>query len=77
MSRMFAILLQHCPKDLTKRLKSNVRYEAVDDRKDGISLITMICDVAHQHYDTTQGIIDLVTSYLDLYTTFMTSDDDT
>ena len=35
----------------------------------------MICDVAHQHDDTTQGTISLVTIDLDLYTTFMTSED--
>ena len=40
--RMFVILLQHCPKYLTQKLKSNGRYEAVNDRKDFIDLITMI-----------------------------------
>ena len=61
---MFAILLQHSPKDLTQRLKLNGRYEAVNDIKDVISLITMIRDVAHQHADTTQGTMALVTSDL-------------
>ena len=74
---MFTILLQHCPKDLTQRLKSNGRYEAANDSKDAIALITMIRDVAHQNDDTTQRTMDLVTSNLDLYTTFMTSEDDT
>ena len=55
----------------------NVRYEAINDSKDDISLVTMICDVAHQHDDTTQGTMALVTRYLALYTTFMTSEDDT
>ena len=75
--RMFAILLQNCPKDLTQRLKSNVRYEAVNYSKDVISLITMVHDVYHQHGDTTQGTMALVTNNLALYTTFMTSEDDT
>ena len=35
-SCMFAILLQHCPKDLTQRLKSNGRYEAANDSKDAM-----------------------------------------
>ena len=74
---MFAILLQHYPKDLTQRLKSNGRYEAVNDSKAVIDLITMIRDLDHQHDDTTQGTMDLVTSGLALYTTFMTSEDDT
>ena len=37
----------------------------------------MINDVVHQHDDTTQGNMALVKSYLSLYTTFMTSEDDT
>ena len=37
----------------------------------------MISDVGHQHNDTTQGTMALVTSDLDLYTTFITSEDDT
>ena len=53
----------------------NGSYEAVNDRKDAIALITMICDVDHQHDDTIQGTMDLVTSDLALYTTFMTSED--
>ena len=37
----------------------------------------MICDVDHQYDDTTQGTMALVTIDLDLYTMFMTSEDDT
>ena len=76
-SRMFSILLQNFPKDLTQRLKLNGIYEAVNDSKDVISLINMICDVAHNRDDTTQGTMDLVTSDLVLYNTFMTDEDDT
>ena len=74
--RMFAILLQYCPKDLTQRIKPNGRYYAVNDIKDVIALITMIRDVVHQNYDNTQGTMALLTSNLALYTTFMTSEDD-
>ena len=42
-----------------------------------IALITIIRDVAHQRDDTTQGTMALVTSNLSLYTTFMTSENDT
>ena len=52
-SHMFAILLQHFPKDLTQRLKSNGRYEAVNDITDVIDLITMILYVAHKNDDNT------------------------
>ena len=76
-SRMFAILLQHCPKDLMKRLKSNSKYHAVNDKKDVITLVTMIRDVAHAHDDTTQGTMAIVSSDVALYTTFMSSADDT
>ena len=74
---MFAILLQDCSKDLTQRLKSHDRYEAVNDSQDGLSLITMIRDVDHHRDDTTQLTMALVTSDLTLYTTFMNSEDDT
>ena len=53
MSRMFAILLQHCPKDLMQKIKLNGRYEALNNSKYVIALITMIRDVAHQNDDTT------------------------
>ena len=46
-SRMFAILIQHCPRDLMQQIKSNGRYEDVNESKDAIALITMICDVDH------------------------------
>ena len=76
-SLMFAILLQHCPRYLTQQIKSNGRYEDVNESKDAIALITMICDVAHQHDGTTQGTMALLTGNLSLYTTFITSEDDT
>ena len=76
-SRMFAILPQHFPKDLTKRLKSNDMYRAVNNSNDVIELIKMIRDVAHKHDDTTQGTMVPVTSDLALYTMFMTSEGDT
>ena len=37
----------------------------------------MINDVVHRHDDTTQGNMALVKGDLSLYTTFMTSEDDT
>ena len=52
-------------------------YEAMNDSKDVIALITMIRDVAHQHDDTTQKTMALVTDELDFYTRFMNSEDDT
>ena len=76
-SRMFAILLQHCPKDLMQRLKSNDKYWKVNDKKDVISFVTMIRDVAHAHNDTTQGTMAIVLSDMALYTIVMSSTDDT
>ena len=52
-SRMFAILLQHCPKYPMQRLKFNIKYHAGNDKKDAITLVTMIRDVTHAHNDTT------------------------
>ena len=49
----------------------------MNDSKYPISLIKMIRDMAHKHDDTTQGTMVLATSNLDLYTAFMTSEDDT
>ena len=49
----------------------------MNDSKYVIVLTTMIHDVAHQHADTTQVTMDLVTSNLAIYTRFMTSEDDT
>ena len=49
----------------------------MNDSKDVIYLIKMICDVSHQHDDTTQETMDLVTSNLDMYIALMTSEDDT
>ena len=39
--------------------------------------MTMIRDVAHAHNDTTQGTMAVVSSDVALYTTFMSSTDDT
>ena len=39
--------------------------------------MTMICDVAHAQDDTTQGTMAIVSSDVALYTTFMSSSDDT
>ena len=74
---MCVILLQHCPKDLMQRLKSNDRYYDVNDTKDVISLVTMISDVAHAQDDTTQGTMAIVSSDVALYKIFMSSADDT
>ena len=74
---MFAILLQHCPKDLMQRLKSNDKYWEVNDKKDVITLVMLICGVAHVHDDTTQGTMDIVSSDVALYITFTSSTDTT
>ena len=76
-SRIIAILLQHCQKDVMQRLKSNDKYWKVNDKKDVISLVTMIRDVAHAHDDTNQGTMAIVSSDVALYTIFMSSTDDT
>ena len=70
-SRMFAIVLKHCPKYLTQRLKSNIRYSVTNSTKDIIALRRMICDAAHTHDDTTQGTMAIVASNVSLYTTYM------
>ena len=70
-SCMFAIVLQHCPKDLTQRLKSNPRYYVTNTTNDIISLTRMIRDAAHAHNDTTQGTMAIVASDVSLYTTYM------
>ena len=69
-SRLFGFLLQHFPKYLSQYLNSNGRFEAMNDSKDVIALVTMIRDVDHQHDDTTQGTMALVTSELALFPTF-------
>ena len=74
---MFSILLQHCPKDLMQQLKSINKYWKVNDKKDVISLVIMICDVAHAHNATNQGTIAIVLCDVALYTTFMSNTDDT
>ena len=70
-SRMFAIVLQHFPKDLTQRLKSNPRYYVKNITKDIIALTRMIRDAAHAHDDTTQGTMEIVASHVSLYTAYM------
>ena len=56
-SRIFAIVLQHCPVDLVQRLKSKDLWSVTNLGKDVIALAKMIRDVAHAHDDTTQGTI--------------------
>ena len=70
-SRMFAIVLQHCPADLVQRLKSKDLWSVTNLGKDVIALAKMIRDVAHAHDDTTQGTMAIVASDMTLYTTFM------
>ena len=68
---MFAIVLQHSPKDLTQRLESNPRYSVTNSTKDIIALARMIHHVAHAHDNTTQGTMAIVASDVSLYTTYM------
>ena len=70
-SRMFAIVLQHCPKDFTQRLKSNPWYSVTNSTEDIIALTRMICDAAHAHDDTIQVTIAIVTSNVSLYMMYM------
>ena len=70
-SRMFAIVLQHCPPDLVQRLKSKDLWTVTKEKLDVITLPKMICDVAHAHDDTTQGTMAIVASVMTLYTTYM------
>ena len=68
---MFAIVLQHCPKDLTQRLKLNPRYSVTNSTKDIIALTRTISDAAHAHDKTTQGTMAIVASDVSLYTMYM------
>ena len=52
-SRMFAIVLQHCPPDLVQRLKSKDLWTVTSTKRDVIGLTKMIRDVAHAHDDMT------------------------
>jgi len=70
-SLMFAIVLQHCPADLAKKLKSKNLWSVTNLGKDIIALAKMICDVAHAHNDTTQGTMAIIASDVTLYITFM------
>ena len=68
---MFAIVLQHCPKYLMQRLKSNPQYYATNSTKDIIALTRMIRDASHAHDDTTQGTMAIVSSNVSMYITHM------
>ena len=68
---MFAIVLQHCPKDLTQRLNSNPCYSVTNSTKDIIALMRMICDASHAQDDTAQGTMEIVASDVSMYTTYM------
>ena len=70
-SRMFAIVLQHCPKDLVQKLKSNPRFTETNSFKDVIAFTRIIFDVAHARNDTTQGTMTVVSSDVALYATCM------
>ena len=65
-SRMFAIVLQHCPKYLTQRLKSTPRYSMTNTTKDIIDLTRRIRDASHAHDNTTQGTMSIVASNVSL-----------
>ena len=68
---MFAIVLQHCPKYLTQRLKSTPLYSVTNSTKDIIALTRMISDATYAHDNTTQGTMAIVESDVYLYTTYM------
>ena len=70
-SGMFAIVLQHCPKDLTQRLKLNPGYSVKNSTKDIIALTRMINDSAHSQDNTTQGTMAIVESNVYLHTAYM------
>ena len=70
-SRMFAIVLQHCPPDLVQRLKSKDLWTPTFAKRDVIGLPKMIGGVAHAHDDTTQCTMAIVASDMTMYTTYM------
>ena len=70
-SGIVAIVLQHFPKDLTQRLKSNPQYSVTNITKYIIALTRMIGDAAHARNNTTQGTMAIVEIDLSLYTTYM------
>ena len=61
-SRMFDIVLQHCPTDLVQRIKSKDLWAETNLGKDVIALTRVIHDIAHAHDDTTQGTMAIVVS---------------
>ena len=65
-SHMFANVLQHFPKYLTQRLKSNPWYSVTNSTKDIIALTMMIFDAAYARDDTTQGTMAIVANEVPL-----------
>ena len=67
---MFNLVLAHCPKELQEQLKMLAAWDSTSAAQDLMSLLVMICNLAHQHDKTKQGTMALVQQHLEL--AFMT-----
>ena len=67
-SRIYVLVLMHCPPDLKEVLKTLSTWNAVRDDQDAIGLLKLICNVAHDQTEAKQTTMGFVESIAELFT---------
>ena len=78
-SRIYALVLMHCPPNLKEVLKTLSTWNVVQDDQDAIRLLKMICNVVHDQTEAKQTVMGFVESIAELFTYHQSekeSDDD-
>ena len=66
-SRLYALILMHCPQDLEEILKTMSPWTALSDGYDATQLLKMVCDVAHIQTEVNQTVMGFVESMTKLF----------
>ena len=67
-SRVYNLILQHCPPDLEEILKTMKSWTTVSSGYDAIGLLKMLRDVAHDQTESKQTVMGFVESIAELFT---------
>ena len=67
-SRVYNLVLQHCPPDLEEILKTMKAWSGVSSGYDAIGLLKMLRDVAHDQTESKQTVMGFVEAIAELFT---------
>ena len=69
-SRLFNLILQHCPPTLVLKIEGQPVYDSCKDARDPAALLVIVYDITYKHDATKNKTITIVKPDMELYLSY-------